>query len=196
MNYPLRFSFKILAFAPQVSVTDANGQEVCYVRQKLFKFKEHVDVYRTKTREQVLATIKADRVIDWSARYTFHDANGREVGAVGRRGAKSLWRAHYDIYSSSGEPNYKIEEANPMAKVADSLVGSLPIVGILSTMLFHPSYVVQRTDGSEVMRLTKKAAFFEGVFILEKLDDTITQTQELDLLLSFLMLILLERRRG
>ncbi len=75
MKYPLRFSFKILAFAPQVSVTDANSHEVCYVRQKLFKLKEHVDVYRTKKCEQILATIKADRVIDWSARYTFHDGS-------------------------------------------------------------------------------------------------------------------------
>lgn len=196
MKYPLKFSFKILAFAPQISVTDADGQEVCYVRQKLFKFKEHVDVYRTKKREQILATIKADRVIDWSARYTFHDAEGRAVGAVGRQGAKSIWRAHYDIYNSAGELSFYIEEANPMAKVADTVLGSIPIVGILSTMMFHPSYAVKRPDGTDVMRLTKKAAFFEGVFILEKLDDTATQTHELDILLSLLMLNLLERRRG
>ncbi len=196
MNYPLKFSFKILAFAPQISVTDANGQEICYVRQKLFKFKEHVDVYRTKKRELLLASIKADRVIDWSARYTFHDAEGNAVGAIGRQGAKSLWRAHYDVYNSAGELTFTIEEANPVAKVADSILGSLPIIGILSTMMFHPSYVVKRADGTDVLKLTKKAAFFEGVFILEKLDDSITQPQELDLLLSLLMLNLLERRRG
>jgi putative transposase len=37
MHYPLQLSFKIVAFAPQLKVTDASGATVCFVRQKMFK---------------------------------------------------------------------------------------------------------------------------------------------------------------
>ena len=45
MNYPLDLSFKILAIAPQISVSDANGALVLYVKQKAFKLKEDVTIY-------------------------------------------------------------------------------------------------------------------------------------------------------
>lgn len=33
-----------MALAPQATVTDANGAAVCYLKQKLFAFKEKVEV--------------------------------------------------------------------------------------------------------------------------------------------------------
>ena len=48
MNYPLLLSFKIVAFAPQLKVTDVNGALVCFVRQKMFKLKEAVDICTRK----------------------------------------------------------------------------------------------------------------------------------------------------
>jgi hypothetical protein len=34
LQFPLSLSFKIIALAPQISVTDAAGQLIGYVRQK------------------------------------------------------------------------------------------------------------------------------------------------------------------
>ena len=39
MNYPLHLSFKILALARQLSMTDASGNRIFYVKQKVFKLK-------------------------------------------------------------------------------------------------------------------------------------------------------------
>ena len=33
-NYPLTLSFKIIAFNPQVKITDAAGQTVLYIKQR------------------------------------------------------------------------------------------------------------------------------------------------------------------
>ena len=71
MNYPLTFRFKLLAFSPQIYVEDAAGKTVCYVKQKLFRLRENVEVHTDETRQQMHSTITADRIIDWSARYTF-----------------------------------------------------------------------------------------------------------------------------
>ena len=45
------------------------------------------------------------------------------------------------------------------------------------------------------MRLSKQAAFFEGRFQIDKVGE-LTPREELNLILSFMMLVLLERKRG
>lgn len=69
LHWPLKLSFKILALASQATVTDANGRVVCFTRQKMFKFREHVEIFTDKSKATLLAEIKTQKVIDWSARY-------------------------------------------------------------------------------------------------------------------------------
>lgn len=196
-QYPLNVSFKILAFAPQLSITDATGRSLIYVKQKLFKFKEKVEIFTDKSKSTKLGTIQANKVIDWSARYFFESEDGRQIGSVGRKGMRSLWKASYETFNPGDEtPDYKISEENPLAKIMDGLIGEIPILGMASSYLFHPKYsAVKNSNEQIVMRLTKKPALWEGKFELEKLAD-LTPQQELNLLLSYTMLLLLERARG
>jgi hypothetical protein len=196
MNYPLTFRFKLLALSPQIYVTDAAGNEVCYVKQKLFRLREKVEVHTDSSQRQLLCTIEADRIIDWSAKYTFRDAAGNELGAVGRRGMRSLWSAHYDVFAPGmAEPLFSIREENPFAKLMDGFLSEIPIVGIFSGYLFHPKYLAARTDGTPVMRLTKQPAFFEGRFQLEQIGEA-SESEQTAIMLSYLMMNLLERSRG
>lgn len=196
-QYPLHLSFKIVAFAPQLQVTDATGRSLIYVKQKLFKFKEKVEIFTDKTKSQKLATIQANKVIDWSARYFFHNNQGESIGSVGRKGMRSLWKASYETFNHGDDvADYKISEENPAAKIFDSLLGEIPILGFATSFLFHPKYAaVSLKDNQTMMRLTKKPAVFQGKFELEKLGELSTH-DESNLILSFLMLVLLERSRG
>lgn len=194
MQYPLELNFKVMALAPQVSVTDANGQQVFYVKQKLFKLKEAVTVFADKQQTQPLYSINADRIIDFSAQYHFIDQAGMPLGSVKREGMKSLWRARYNVLNGSA-PNLTIHEENPWVRVIDGIVGELPLIGMLSGYLFHPAYLVDRDDGTTLMRLEKQPAFFESKFKIEKLAD-MQPTEETRVLLSLLMMVLLERSRG
>jgi len=197
VQYPLSFSFKVVAFAPQLTVTDATGRQVVYIKQKLFKFKEKVEIFTDKSKSTKLATIQANKILDWSARYFFETANGEALGSVGRKGMRSLWKASYEVFNKGQQaPEYKISEENPAAKIFDSLLGEIPVLGFATAFLFHPKYGATRhADGQTVMRLTKKPAFFEGKFELEKLTD-LSKHEETNILMSFLMLVLLERGRG
>lgn len=197
MNYPLTFSFKLLAFSPQIYVTDASGRMVCYVKQKLFRFKEKVHVYTDDSMQTLLATIEADRILDWSARYTFTSPTGQVLGAIGRRGMKSLWRAHYDVFAPGAHtPTFAIQEVNPWTKMLDGLVEEIPIVGMFTGFMLHPSYIATRGEaGAPTLRLTKQSAFFEGRFGLTQ-EGPADEGEQLALLLSFLMMNLLERTRG
>jgi len=196
MNYPLNLSFKVVALAPQIFVNDAQGSPVCYVKQKLFKFKEDIQVFSDQTKSRQIASIKANKVLDWSARYFFSDNEGNSIGSVGRQGMRSIWRARYDIFNPGDEvADFKVQEENPWTKVMDGVLGGIPVLGFFTGYFFHPTYVATRADGTPVMRVRKQAAFFEGKFTVEKLAD-LTPQEEVNLIYSFLMLLLLERSRG
>ncbi len=196
LQYPLTLSFKILALASQATVTDAAGRTVLYTKQKMFKFREHVEIFTDNSQSSKLADIRANKVIDWSARYNSTDAAGQPIGSVGRKGWQSIWRAHYEVFNPGDDvPDFSIREENPGAKVMDALLGGIPVVGMFTGFFFHPKYLATRTSGQPAMRLTKQAAFFEGKFLIEKVGD-LSPREELNLILSFMMLVLLERKRG
>lgn len=196
MNYPLSINFKILALAPQVSVVDASGNMVCYVQQKLFKFKEHISVFRDNTKQQIFCEIKADRIIDFSAFYQFTDANGSVLGGIRRKGWRSIWKAHYEIVNEHNELIMTLHEENPVAKMMDSLVGEVPVVGLFTGYMFNPKYLVTHTSGQDVMRVTKRRSFLESSFQLDALVQGLDPVDELRILMGTLMMIFLERARG
>ncbi len=196
LQYPLTLRFKLIALASQATITDSSGRTVLCIRQKMFKFREHVQVWADASQSTLLAEIKANKVLDWSARYFSTDATGQPIGSVGRRGWRSIFRAHYEAFNPGDDsPDFSIREENPWAKVMDSLLGQVPILGLLTGFFFHPAYLATRSNGMPTMRMTKQQAFFEGRFQFDKLGD-LTPREELNLFLSFMMLVLLERSRG
>lgn len=194
MDYPLQLSFKLVALAPQIYVRDAAGQLRMYVKQKMFKLKEQVTVFADEAQTVPLYHINADRVIDFSARYNFSAPDGRALGAVRRRGGRSLWRANYEVMRGE-EVILTLREANPWAKVGDALFGEIPLLGVFAGYVFHPRYVVQRPDGGEVLHAAKQPALFEGRYAVEKRAALSPEDEGLAVL-SILMMLLLERRRG
>lgn len=196
MNYPIRFQFKIVALTPQLTLKDSTGNTIAYTRQKIMRFKEHVEVFRDKSKADLLANINADRIIDWSAKYNFTTADEQVIGSIGRKGMRSLWKASYQCFlPENSQHTFELEEENPFIKILDGILGEIPLIGFLSTMLLNPKYVAKRPDGTVVMRLSKKPAIFEARFDLEK-TAVCTDEEEMNLLLSFMMLTLLERARG
>lgn len=195
-QYPLEMSFKIAALAPQIRITDSSGMLKYYVKQKLFKLKEAISVTADEEQTQLLYTMSADRIIDFSATYNFADAMGTALGSVRRKGAKSLWRAHYEVLSpGGGMPELTITEESVMVRFLDGCVSGIPIVSMFAGYFFNPTYIVAMPDGTPVMRLSKQPAFFEGKFQIDLLAEIDEQT-EMRILLSLMMMTLLERQRG
>lgn len=194
MNFPLELNFKKVALNPQVKVSDAAGQVVLYTKQKAFKLKEAVTVFADVEQTRPLYTINADRVLDFNARFNISDAWGNQLGAVARKGRKSLWRAEYEVLDGGGPP-MTIREENGWVKVADALFGEVPVLGIFSGYVFNPTYLLTNAAGAPLMRLSKQPAFMEGKFRIERLAE-LGEPEETRAVLSFLMMVLLERRRG
>lgn len=195
MSYPLTLRFKVLAVARQLSVLDASGQLLMYVKQKAFRLKEAITVYADEAQSRPIYRIAADRIIDFSATYEITDMAGVHLGAIRQRGLRSIWRSHYEIVRDS-DVVFTATEENPMSKVANSLFEGIPIVGALSGYVFHPRYVVKDAGGAAVVRAEKKPAFFESVYAIERLEARIPPLDERLLLIGAVTMLLLERQRG
>lgn len=199
MKYPLMLSFKFFAFAPQIYVKDADRNDVAYVHQKLFKLREKVNIFNNKKREQILYTLQADRIIDFSAKYYIRDAEGTDLCYTKQYGWRSIWRTHFDIFKDD-KVVFRLREENPWVKMGDVLLGFIPFFELLGGLLFNPSYLLRRvnadgTDGEPVMRVVKKPSFVERLFAIRKLAD-FSDEDEKRLIPSVMMMVLLERNRG
>lgn len=194
LQFPLTMRMKLIALAPQFFVEDANQKPVAYIKQKLFKLKEVINVFADETQKEVLYTIAADRVIDFSARYNLKNAAGLALGSVKRHGMRSLWRAQYDVYQGE-RVVFTISEESVATRFFDNIFSQIPLLGALSGYIFQPSYLVKRESGEEVMRLSKRPALWEGIFKMEELV-MLSDAEQESLMLSLFMTVLLERQSG
>lgn len=189
-NYPLTFSFKVIAFNPQVKVTDAAGNVVLYVKQKALALKEDIKIFADEAQARQLYQLKANKIIDFSAQYNITTAGGAPLGAVKRQGMRSMWKASYNIVDAGGGDVGLIHEENPWLKVLDALLSDVPFVG----MFINPAYLVDYR-GQAALYLKKQPAFLEGKFTVEKRGN-FNDADEGLLLSSVVMALMLERTRG
>ena len=195
LQYPIKFSFKITTLSNDFTARNASGQTIAYVKQKMFKLKEAITVYSDESKSQILFTIAANKWLDFSAAYSMTDASGNEIGKIARKGWRSMWKAEYDIVDQKDQPQYKVQEANAWVRVADSMIGEIPVLGAFTGYLFNPTYNVTNKAGQIVVKLKKMPSFFGKEFELEKVAD-IDEDDKERVMLGLMMMILLERRRG
>jgi hypothetical protein len=196
MRFPLDLRFKLIAVAPQISVTDAAGALLFYVKQKAFKLRESVTVFRDAAQTQPLYRIAADRILDISAQYRIDEEGGAPVGVLRRRGMRSLWRAHYEVHRG-GVPALLIREENPWVKLLDGLLGEIPILGLFTGYVLHPAYRLTRAAGEEtLLRAVKQPALFESRYLIERAREDLSPADQTLAVLALLMMLLLERSRG
>ena len=195
LQYPLFLKFKISTLASDFNISDKNGNSLAYVRQKLFKLKEDVVVYNNESRTQENFRIRANQWIDFNASYAITDHTGKNLGKIARKGMRSIWKSHYDVLDENDQPKYFITEDNAWIKVFDAMIGEIPIIGFFTGYFLNPSYSVKDASGKTYFTLRKMPSLIGRRFQLDRLIDIDDEDESL-VVLSFLMMVLLERRKG
>ena len=194
MDYPLDLRFKIATIGTRVSVTDAGGRLVAYVRKKKFRLKEDIGVYADEGQNKLLFRTKADRMLDFGASYAVALPDGTPIGAVRQEGMRSLWKSTYVLTNAEGVGIGTIHEENPWVKVLDGLMESIPFGDALGGLFFNPAYIVD-LRGEPALRAKKQRSILESSFRLEKLEDFSEKEEDL-ILAGVIMTVLIERDRG
>lgn len=100
-------------FGGTFRIFDSTGNLAFYTEMKAFKLKEDLTVYTSEDKSIPLLNIKARSIIDFSATYDVVDQTTQEkVGALRRKGLKSLFRDEWIILDSLDQEIGYIKEDN------------------------------------------------------------------------------------
>jgi len=106
-----RLKRQILALTGIVRIYNPQGEMLLYSRQRMFRLKKDIRVYRDEEMSQEILQIRARQVLGFSAAYDVVDSlSGHKVGALRRRGWQSLARDEWQILSADDTPIGLIQE--------------------------------------------------------------------------------------
>lgn len=116
--------FKI--FGAGFYIFDPQGGVAFYSKMKAFKLKEDLRVFTGEDMQQELLTIRARSIIDFGATYDVTDsATGQKVGALRRKGLKSLLRDEWLILDAEDRELGVVQEDSLALALVRRLLSNL-----------------------------------------------------------------------
>jgi uncharacterized protein YxjI len=116
--------FKI--FGNAFHIYNEAGQVAFYSKMKAFKLKEDLRVFTGEDMREEVLTIKARGILDISATYDVTDAvTGEKLGALRRKGLKSILRDEWLILNARDEEVGLIQEDSMMLALVRRLLSNL-----------------------------------------------------------------------
>jgi uncharacterized protein YxjI len=99
---------------------------VAVCKQKAFKLREDIRLYRDEEQTQELMLIRARQIVDFSACYDIVDSETQQkVGAMRRRGLKSILRDSWEMLDAKDAPIGKVEEDSMAMAMLRRLLSNL-----------------------------------------------------------------------
>lgn len=148
LRYPPRFVarrafFRLFGHAFRIFGTD--GALLFYVRQKAFRLREEVTVFADEAQTLPQLRIRARQILDFSATYDITDANsGEVVGALRRKGLRSLLRDAWVVLSPGDDEVASVEEDSAILALLRRFLFSLIPQGFHITIDGRPAGVIHQ----------------------------------------------------
>ncbi|MFY1826042.1 hypothetical protein ACN47A_09025 [Myxococcus fulvus] len=102
-------------FGGAFHIYDAAGNLAFYSKMKAFKLKEDLRIYGDEEMREELLSIKARGILDFGMTYDVTDAStGERVGALRRKGLRSILRDEWLVLDTNDQEIGKIEEDSMM----------------------------------------------------------------------------------
>lgn len=116
--------FKVLGAS--FKIFDDAGNLCFFVKQKAFKLKEDIRVFTDEGMADELILIQARKIIDFSASYDVIDSHsGNDLGALKRKGFKSMIKDEWLIFDAQGTEIGKICEDSMLLALLRRFLTSL-----------------------------------------------------------------------
>lgn len=136
-TYTVRRKFLTFAGA-KFHIYDPSDELVMFCKLKAFKLKEDIRLYTDEDMTTELLSIQARQIIDFSSAYDVVDAvSGEHVGALRRKGMKSMVKDEWIILDSAGSEVGLIQEDSAMKALARRFV---EFAAMLLPQAYHMTY--------------------------------------------------------
>ncbi len=122
------FRRKVLKlFGGAFHVYDERGNVVFYSKMKALKLREDLRVYSDESQKEELLTIKTPQILDFGATYYVKDTTTNEdVGAISRKGLKSILKDEWIFRSNDGSEIGKLTESSIFRALLSRLISIVP----------------------------------------------------------------------
>ncbi|WHY21096.1 hypothetical protein QNH28_08960 [Paenibacillus sp. G2S3] len=111
----------------KLHIYDSSEQLVLYSQMKAFKLKEDIALYTDESMQKELLRIKARSAIDFSATYDVHDTEtGEHIGALRRKGLKSILKDEWTILDRHDQEIGKIKEDSTAMAILRRFISIIP----------------------------------------------------------------------
>ena len=125
-------------------IYDGGGDLVGFSKQKAFKLKEDIRIYRDETLDEEWLRIAARSVIDFSASYDVTETGtGEVIGTLRRKGLKSLFRDSWEVLDEHGNLTGRVEEDSALMATFRRLAGDYG-------WLFPQGFSLKTADGAHI----------------------------------------------
>jgi uncharacterized protein YxjI len=151
----------------QYEFTLPEGEPICFVEQKRFKFKEDIRFYTDDSKGEELMRLKARQRFDPAARYDVTDASGAPIGQIQKVFGASLFRSTYTLFDASGNETAKVTEKSLPIALFRRLVGFVPFIGGFSDWLPIPYHFVFKRGEAVLGSHTRQAFKFRDTYTLD-----------------------------
>lgn len=141
---------KAFTWKAQFYFQDSGGNTLAFLHKKVFTWKDEIRVFTDDSLSMELLSIKARKIIDWGSAFDVTDSiNHQRVGALKRRGFKSLLRSEWTIVDATDQEIGKIQESSAVMAFIRRFV----------TNLLPQTYTFE-VRGQEVGTVRQKLNFF------------------------------------
>lgn len=144
-RFILQQQFKLVVNQYQFSLpgpNDTPGPVFCFVKQKMFKFKEDVRFFTDESKTTELMRIKARQRFDPTATYDVTAPDGTVIGKFQKVFGKSLFRSTYKLFDANGQEVAIATEQNIAIAILRRLVSFIPNLGGFANWLPIPYHFV------------------------------------------------------
>lgn len=114
-------------FGGAFHVYDETGNVIFYSKQKAFKLKEDFRIYSDESQSDELLAIKTPQILEIGATYNVQDVTTDEaVGALRRKGLKSIVKDEWIILSKEGKEIGILTETSLIAALLSRFINLIP----------------------------------------------------------------------
>ena len=124
------------------------GEQIAFVEQKRFAFREHITVWRNEHKSEVLFTVRAEKILDVHGKFLVEDAAGNVIGYCRKVFGTSLLRSTWEVRDGSDQLLFVAREKSPAVAIVRRILQFVPDIGDFAN--FFPFNFIFERNGQIV----------------------------------------------
>jgi hypothetical protein len=127
---------------------DVKGEQIAFVEQKRFAFRESITVWKNDSKVDVFFTVKAEKILDIHGKFLVTDPAGNLIGYCRKAFGASLIRSTWEIYDSQDHLLFIAKERSHAMAIFRRLAQFIPYLSDIAP--FFPFNFILEKDGKVV----------------------------------------------